>query len=338
MKVLLYDSTQAYLSNGGKTTHAVKLCRALQDNGVDAQFAEWWNVNQADADIIHSLTPFMGNDINVAKSKGIKTVLTLIMDVQTNLNKGKQRTQILKERLVNCLPVKVSSKFSINPILEKFDEITFMHEYDRLTALRYYKNIDVEKTVIIPHAYDAKDFGIGGDDIRKYNLPSKYIISCANISPRKQSVLCAKLCKKAKVPVVFIGGNSNDKYFEEFKQLVDNRYVFYLGFVSREDKDLLHRYASGFILLSVGESGCMSVFDAAAYGLPLLLSDLPWAWGYQDPKSIRFCNIRNNANAIAQISSFYSDAKRNDFPSFNVKTWNQIAKEYIQVYNMVLYK
>lgn len=332
MKVLLFDTTPAYLSNGGKTTHAVKLCAALRKKSIDAQFAEWWNADQADVDIIHSLTPFMGHDIDIAKSKGIKTVLTLIMDVQTNLPIMQQNKQILRERAVNMLPYKFASKFSVNPILGKFDKITFMHEYDRRTGLKYYPNIDTHKTVIIPHAYDAKEFGVGGDNIQKFNLPEKYIISCANISRRKQSVECAKLCKEAKTPVVFIGGNSCDAYFEEFKKLVDNKYVYYLGFVSSEDKDLLHRYASGFILLSLGESGCMSVFDAAAYGLPLLLSNLPWAWGYQDPKSIYFCDFNNKNKAIKQIISFFRTTKRNDFASFNVKTWDQIADEYIQVY------
>lgn len=53
MKVLLYDQTNAYLTPGGKTIHALKLRQEIAKLGVDIQFARWWDKSQEDADIMH---------------------------------------------------------------------------------------------------------------------------------------------------------------------------------------------------------------------------------------------------------------------------------------------
>ena len=80
------------------------------------------------------------------------------------------------------------------------DFVHFMHEQDRKTALSYFpKYLKKEQTIIIPHAYDPTDMDISEDlDIAKMGFPNKYLISCANISERKQSVLLAKYAKKSK--------------------------------------------------------------------------------------------------------------------------------------------
>ena len=61
MKVLLIDTTNAFLTPGGKTTHALKLQQEISKLGVDIQFARWWDKSQEDADIVHFLgfTPTM---------------------------------------------------------------------------------------------------------------------------------------------------------------------------------------------------------------------------------------------------------------------------------------
>lgn len=63
MKILIYDTNNAFHTFGGKTTHALKLQQEISKLGIDIQFAQWWNKSQEDADIIHFLTP----DIRVAR-------------------------------------------------------------------------------------------------------------------------------------------------------------------------------------------------------------------------------------------------------------------------------
>ena len=219
--------------------------------------------------------------------------------------------------------------------LPYMDKVQFMHKYDQLNALRYFpKYLNEEKTLIIPEAYDPADMNISEDlDIKKLNLPEKYLISVANISIRKQTLKLAKYAKAARVPVVFLGSKiESDPYYLTFKSEIDNKYVFYPGYVSKEWKDHLLANATGYALLSSGESGCIAVYEAAAYKLPLFLSNLPWAWGYEAPSDIHYCNQNNPEKAIKELKEFYEKSGKLNHTPFRVRTWAEVAKMYVKQY------
>lgn len=336
MKVLLFDTTNAFLTPGGKTTHALKLQQELSKLGVAIEFSRWWDQSQADCDIIHFLAP-EPHIAKLAKKEGKKTLLSLIFDFETSKTEKEKKKAILKNKLIGLLPSAFHNKAYWNSF-PYFDKIHFMHEYDRETALRYFPQINEEKTLIIPHAYDPTDMLISDSlDINEMNFPRKYLISCANISPRKQTVLLARYAKQAKVPVVFLGSsNKQDPYFKEFQTEIDNQFVFYPGYVSKEWKDCIERHASGYVLLSQGESGCIAVYEAAAYKIPILLSNLPWAWGYDTPTDIHFCDYNDREKAIEQIKRFYDGAKQLDHDPFKIYTWHEIAERYLEVYKSLM--
>lgn len=337
MKVLLTDTTCAFLTPGGKTTHALKLQQEISKLGVDIQFARWWDKSQEDADIVHFLgyTPAM---VRQVKAKGMKTVFSMIFDFESSKSESAKRKRIAKNWIIDHLPsaLSVNSYWRSLPLMDK---IQFMHSYDKDTALRYFPNyLDAEKTVVIPHAYDPEDMYISGDlDITEMNFPEKYLVSVANISERKQTVKLARYAKKANVPIVFLGSkNDNDPYFKQFKSEIDNKYVFYPGYVTKEWKDCILQHASGYVLLSLGESGCIAVYEAAAYNIPLLLSNLPWAWGYDSPTEIFFCDQQNEEKAIKQLKEFYYNSSKLNHAPFVVHTWREIAQLYVEEYQKLL--
>lgn len=337
MKVLLIDTTNAFLTPGGKTTHALKLQQEISKLGVDIQFARWWDKSQEDADIIHFLG-FTPNMVKQVKSKDYKTFFTMIFDFESSKSILEKKKQMLKNWIVDHLPgaLKNEGYWRFLPLMDK---IQFMHSYDRDTALKYFsKYINTDKIVIIPHAYDPKEMNISdGLDIAKMKFPQKYLISVANISKRKQTVKLAKYAKKAKVPIVFMGSkNENDLYYKQFINEVDNEYVFYPGYVSPEWRDCIEFNASGYVLLSLGESGCIAVYEAAAYKMPLLLSNLPWAWGYDSPSDIYFCDQQDEEKAIRQLKEFYNNACKLDHTPFVVHTWHEVAKMYVAQYNQLI--
>ena len=116
-------------------------------------------------------------------------------------------------------------------------------------------------------------------DLARPQAQEDYLVCAATIHPRKNSVMLAQAAHLAGVPVVFLGKPyaPDDAYFLEFQKHVDNKMVRYPGFVSTEEKHRYLRGARGFVLISQFESGSIAVYEAAAAGLPLLLSDLPWA-------------------------------------------------------------
>ncbi|GHV47997.1 hypothetical protein FACS1894181_02660 [Bacteroidia bacterium] len=242
----------------------------------------------------------------------------------------------MKKKLLNFIPFVIDKAYWHS--FPYFDKIIFMHEYDRQAAWSYFPELDKNKTLIVPHAYDPADMYISDNlNIKDMNFPQKYLISCAHISSRKQSALLAQYAKKAKTPVVFMGGaNETDSYFKEFQKEIDSQYVYYPGYVSKEWKDCIEQNAVGFVLLSQGESGCISVYEAAAYKLPILLSNLPWAWGYDTPTDISFCDYQNQKDAVSQLKAFYDYARKLKTPPFTIHTWAEVAQMYLDLYREIL--
>ena len=223
--------------------------------------------------------------------------------------------------------------------LPYMDKIQFMHQYDKENAFRYFPHLlNEKKVVIIPHAYDPADMEISDNlNINDLRFPQKYLISVANISERKQTLKLAQYAKQAQVPIVFMGSrNPNDPYFKTFEKEIDNKYVFYPGYVSKQWKDCIERHASGYVLLSLGESGCIAVYEAAAYKIPLLLSNLPWAWGYENPTDIYFCDQQDEKKAIQQLKNFYTISGKMNHTAFTIHTWEDVAKLYVEEYNKIL--
>jgi hypothetical protein len=338
MKVLLYDKTLSFITPGGKTTHANKLYQELKKLGVNIEFGQWWNKEQADYDLVHTLAHQVEELVDHSHKHGKKIILTHIMDSLTSKSKWQQKKEKLHDKIQALFPFSMDKINGIRA-LAKFDHIVYMHNYDRETALYYYPKIDINKTSIIPHAFDPRDMHISNHLKKPFDLPEKFLISVANIDSRKQSHLLAKYAKLAEVPIVFIGGaNKADNYYEKFAKEIDNQYVFYLGYVSLVEKDYLQSKAVGYALLSFAESGCIAVYEAAAYNLPLFLSNLPWAWGYEDPRKITFCDYKKEKIAVEQLKHFYATIQPEKTPPFKAKTWAEIAKEYRDLYIKVLEK
>jgi glycosyltransferase involved in cell wall biosynthesis len=118
---------------------------------------------------------------------------------------------------------------------------------------------------------------------------------------------------------------------------VDGKIVRYPGFVSTEEKWRYLRGARGFALLSQFESGCIAVYEAAAAGLPLLLSDLPWASKvYANARAVKFIRLRSVTDIAADLGSFYALAHRQPGTTFPLLTWRQVAEKYANVYQRIL--
>jgi len=328
MKILFSDITFSYLFPGGKQVHAEKLFNSLIKLGQNVEYENWHNP-YLEGDIIHFFGFNDFNKIKALKEKGYKLVYTHIMDGLTNQSKFKLFLHYIKNKLVVFLPKKFNLIFPWRA-LNYFDAIIYMHKNDRDTAIYLY-NIDPHKTFVIPHAVDSIERFSGNNII---DNSDKYLVTVGSIVERKNILYTAELCIKNKIPIKFIGHsfNENSVYFKKFKKLTSNKYVEYLGFLPEDEKIEILKKSSGFILLSLGESGCISVYEAAAAGLPLLLSDLPWAKGYEKPNNLYYCKLNDKTKASIQINSFYKNSYRKEFPSFLIKNWDMIANEYLSVY------
>jgi glycosyltransferase involved in cell wall biosynthesis len=330
MKVIFSDNTYSYLFSGGKNVHAIKLNNHLKNIGIEIDYENWWDPNLK-GDVVH----FLGFDnverIRTLKKRGYKIVYTHIMDGVTNL----PHTTILYHKYKNVILRKLPKKFDcLFPWrgLIYIDAFVYMNEFDKKTAIDIY-NIPIVKTHVIPHAVD---------DLSVYLGPStsddKHLVSVGTITPRKQTNLTAKICSDLGIKVKFIGQphSIDDDYYKEFRSIIDkSESLEYVGFVDEKTKVGMLKNASGFILLSKAESGCIAVYEAAAAGLPLFLSDLPWAKGYESLDNIKHGNLNDECVLSEQISQFFESSERQDKPVFKVKTWFEVASMYKTVYESI---
>ncbi len=331
MKMLLHDETPSYLVNGGKQVHAQKLYENLRTLGVDVEYARWWDPTQK-CDLIHSLGCSRWF-VWAARQAGVKLVLTQLVS-ETSLSWDRRLSRRFRNQLIRSLHSdRIGNLFSWY-VFPSLDALVYVYRGDLEAAISIY-GVPRERAHIIPHGCDEDQIFQLQAGLRHER---SYLISMAGIVPRKNSLLLAQAAHHADVPVVFLGNpfSEDDAYYQEFLKLVDDKHVIYKGYATGEEKNRWLTGASGFVLLSVAENGCIAVYEAAAAGLPLLLSDLPWAYAYGERSAIQHVKLNNEVLLASRLKSFFAGSKRLAGPTFPVMTWEDIAKQYIDVYESVL--
>ncbi len=304
----------------------------LNQIGVSAEPARWWD-NKQIGDIIHHIGRPSIQNVRLAHEKGFKVVMTDLLDQTASRSSGRLFLQRNFRRVFASLVPRFTSRLD----WEVFHEIDAMvysvgHEWE---VAKYVFGADRKKGYVVPH-------GLEKDVLEQLGRPQQeedYLISVATIHPRKNSVLLAEAARVAQMPVVFLGKpySEDDAYFQTFRRLIDNKFVRYPGFVSTAEKFQYLRGSRGFVLLSQFESGCIAVFEAAGAGLPLLLSDLPWARkSYPAAREIAFTDLSSPERVAAELKHFYNSAHRKSISNFPILSWDEVALQYRTIYDDLL--
>jgi glycosyltransferase involved in cell wall biosynthesis len=333
MKVLFSSNLPFFLAHGGAQTLTESLMRELAGLSVEVEPERWWDENQT-GDIIHYMNRPPILNVLLAKQKGFKVVMTELLDQTAS----RSRLQLFAQRmLINLtravLPGGLTARLSWDTY-QHLDAAVYAVEHEWKTA-RYLFRARPELGHIIPHGLEPEAL----QQLARPQAEEDYLISAATIHPRKNSVLLARAAHQALTPIVFLGKPyaEDDPYFLEFKKWIDDRIVRYPGFVSTEEKYRYIRGARGFALLSQFESGCISVYEAAAAGLPLFLSDLPWAAKvYGNVPAAQFVRLAAPEAIAPRLKAFYGQAHRQLSPTFPLLTWRQVAERYLAIYQGVL--
>jgi glycosyltransferase involved in cell wall biosynthesis len=333
LKVLFSISLPFFLAHGGAQILMEAVMRELASLGVEVEPERWWDENQK-GDVIHYFNRPAFLNVQLARQKGFKVVMTELMDqtasrTQAQLLAQKSLTKLARALLPPGLLVRMGWG-----VYGQLDAMVYVVEHEWEVS-QYLFGARAERGHVIPHGLEA-------ETLRQLALPQgeeDYLVSVATIHPRKNTVLLAQAAHRAQTPVVFLGKpySGDDPYFLEFKKWVDGKIVRYPGFVSAEEKWRYLRGARGFALLSQFESGCIAVYEAAAAGLPLLLSDLPWASKvYGKARAVKFVRLPSVTSLAADLEAFYAGAHRQPGTTFPLLTWRQVAEKYAAVYRSIL--
>ena len=295
------------------------------------EYARWWDPGQK-SDLIHSFgcSPAM---VSMAHQAGVRVELTHIVDEMTSSSCSRRlwhRTRNAAIREFAPGPVRRLFPWHVLPAV---DQLVYINQADAETAIELY-GVPRRFTHVIPHGCSTNEIELPQAGARE---TSSYLVSVGSIVARKNTVLLARAAQRARVPVVFLGKpfNEVDPYFTEFKDLVDGEYVIYPGYVTGDEKTAWMVGASGYVLASRAESGCIAVYEAAAAGLPMLLSDLPWARAYGRYPALHL--VQPVEYALAErLKPFFDASRRLQGCTFPVASWDEIAEKYISVYQQAL--
>jgi glycosyltransferase involved in cell wall biosynthesis len=332
MKVLFSHTLPFFLAHGGSQTLIEALMREVAGLGVQVEPVRWWDDSQT-GDIIHYVGRPYGASVGLAHEKKFKVIMTDLLDQTASRSRSRLLLQRTAIQAIRKVAPRMAGNFSWK-LYQELDALVFAVGHERDVA-QYLFGAKPERSHTIPH-------GLEPDALTQLSAPANeedYLVSIATIHPRKNSVLLAEAARIAQVPVVFLGkpySDAND-YFRRFQSLVDGKWVRYPGFVTSEEKYRYLRQARGFALLSQFESGCIAVYEAAAAGLPLFLSNLPWAAkSYPQAKNLRLSRLDSPQQVASDLKQFYQQAHRMEETTFPVLTWRQVAEEYLRLYESVI--
>lgn len=260
------------LAHGGAQVQIEQTKAALEQIGVETDYLQWWNDRQT-GDILHHFGALPEETIRQAHDKGWKAVNTILLSENCN----RPRRALLWRRILIRTAMAAPLPQLLRPRFHAFrmcDRVLVALEAEKQILVRSY-GVQERSIRLVPLGL-KEPFLKAGPGPRT----GDYLISHGTIAPVKKSVELARLASEAKVPVLFVGKPfaAGDSYWEQFRQLVDNKYVRHQPHVASEQEmiGLLQR-ARGFVLNSRFENWSLAAHEAAACGLPLLLPDLPWS-------------------------------------------------------------
>lgn len=331
MKVL-FDHTQPFaLAHGGYQTQIEMTMRVVERAGVEVDRVRWWDDKQT-GDLIHLFAPADINYLDHARQKKLPVVLTTLLGGDLQQSAGRLRRKRWKMGLFARLP----GFRGLNRAMpwRAFHLCTVNHvglaAEKRILSDVY--GVPPEKIAVVPCGMSDAYLGA-----RPSERPGDFLISTGTITPRKRSVEMARLALAARVPILFVGRpyHESDRYWLEFRSLIDERFVRYLPHVAGEEAMIdLYRSARGFTLGSVTENWCLSAHEAACCGLPCLLRPQPWALERFGTEARYLTD--HPAKDTAILRKFYEDAPMMPPPQIKQWSWWEVGEQLAEVYRRTL--
>lgn len=330
MKILFDHHEPFLLAHGGMEILCGETMNALNRRGIDAEPMRWWDKDQQ-GDIIHCYGRPSPAHIRFAHAKGIAYVFHELLTAQGSRPLWRIRMQGLCNRLLARLFPAGLARWESYALADAIIASTSWEA--RLMRILY--SAPENRLHVIPTGVHLAFFEAGHR--REPPAPEAALLCVATITERKGVLDLIRAATTAGVPLDIIGRpySEADPYFLACTSEASRSEgrVRLLGPVE-DPNELASRMARAraFVLWSSMETESTAALAAAAAGLPLLLTDLPWARStFPDAASlIPIAETRNASRVARRLQTFYSSAKcafRASLP-----TWDDVAEKVENIY------
>ena len=330
MKVIFNFHEPFMLAHGGAQVQIEQTKAALEQIGVETGFLEWWNESQR-GDILHHFGALPMPLISLARDKGWKVVITILLTQQCNRPNRELLLRKICIRTLMLAPRRIRARLPWS-VFRMCDRVIVGLEAERQVLERVY-GAGKKAVAVVPLGL-SEGFLRAGPGDRKEN----HLICHGRIAPTKNCLELAQLALEAQVPVLFVGKPQDDKseYWEQFRRLVDNKFVKHHAHVEGEAGMInLLQQSRGFVLMSRFENWSLSAHEAAACGLPLLLSDQRWAHERFGDQASYFSGQGKPA-ALAALRRFYEQCPTLPPTKVRLYSWKEVAVTLRDTYAQLL--
>jgi glycosyltransferase involved in cell wall biosynthesis len=330
MKVLFNCHLPFMLTHGGMQIQIEQTKAALDQIGVETAFLEWWNEGQR-GDILHHVGAMPIPLIRLARDKGWKVVMTILLTQQCN---RPHRELLWRKILIRTLmlaprPLRAGLPWTA---LRMCDRVIVGLEAERQVLERVY-GMRSKSIAVVPLGLSDAFLGAGPGD-----RTENHLICHGRIAPTKNCLELAQLALEARVPVLFVGKphDANSEYWKQFRRFVDNKFVKHLSHVENEAGMISQlQRARGFVLMSRFENWSLSAHEAAACGLPLLLPDQRWAHERFGGEA-SYIQGPGKPAAVAALRRFYEQCPALPPPRVRLYSWREVAVALRDTYAQLL--
>lgn len=243
------------------------------------------------------------------------------------------------QRVKKCLSSFIYDDIFKNKIINQIDALVVISEEQKQVAVKYY-SIDPAKVFVIPNVVSNKYF----DSLSINNsMDKKYIITTGNVCQRKNQLLLARAMQLIPdVDLLIMGSilDGEESYGVELSNIVDNsngqiKWIKGLPFNSEELVSYV-KNASACILISEFENQPISLLEAAASQIPLVISNKKFA------EQIYYKNARLvNPNSIKSITAGIRDVLQNpskftpDLEDLKNCSIKHVGEKYSHLYQLL---
>jgi glycosyltransferase involved in cell wall biosynthesis len=331
MRVLLDHNEPFLLAHGGMRIQIERTKSALVASGLEVDYLRWWDDSQS-GDLVHFFGRANPSHIDFAHGKGMKYVMQELLTSQGSRSVTHLRLQAAANRIFRKvlpsnyrLPLRWDS-------YRKADVIIAITDWEAWIMGKLF-DVPPQRIRVVPNAVEDVFFHRGSKPA------GEQLICVATITERKRILELAEAAALAKTPLKVIGKpySQNDPYFLRFLEAVQSSHgiVDYLGPVDEPESlaPLLHK-ARGFVLPSTMETQSLAALEAAAAGLPLLLSDLPWAHA-TFANGATYLPLSSGAPFADRLRRFFDRAPNLPAPR-KPPTWLEVAETLISIYSSAL--
>lgn len=325
MKIVFATYPWAYFTPGGGEIQIEMLFKYLKKRGIDIyKFNSWEPLIEAN---IYHFFSCMGGSIDFCnyiktlnKRLVLSTSLWITEDTKCNYNMQQISLQlnISDKIVVNSKTEKnlLSRIFNIDP--EKFIVIYNGFEPDLLN----FRNKSINKSKIIPEDWD------------------EYIFCLANIERRKNQKILIDACKMNNKKLVLAGHIREEDYFNSL-DIENNKLVFYYGSIVNHSEEFFSLFlnSSCFVLPSTLETPGLAALEAAALGIPIIITSEGCSKEYFGDIKTYFDGKKGNVEELAElINNLFSDPNigKVKFDQINKFSWGKCVENQISLYEDLL--